>query len=321
MRVGLAAGRGGGQGPGQRDGRGEPDGARPGRGHQRRPPAAAAPVPHQGARSATASGSSRATGPLARMPRPSAAPTCSHGRTPPRRRGLLDPEQRQQHAERHQHVEHDQRGEHAPEQEARAARRERSGRPAAGPARAAGRARAVRKRLARPNRAGTSRGHQSLTPKNHQPRWISQNSSGGFSLYGSAVQVRHQEVAAHPHLPGHGDIAGLVDRQDRAQRERERRRGAPRRPPDGPAADERSGRARPTAARIRSSRYLKQVLIRRAAGEHPVHSTRLRYPHADGVQAAGDLPGHPGLQRGGEPARPRRGDPAGHGGRSAGPTR
>ena len=37
-------------------------------------------------------------------------------------------------------------------------------------------------RLARANRAGTTRGHQSLTPKNHQPRWNSQNSRGGLSL-------------------------------------------------------------------------------------------------------------------------------------------
>jgi hypothetical protein len=42
--------------------------------------------------------------------------------------------------------------------------------------------RAVRPRFARPNRAGTTRGHQSLTPKSHQPRWNSQNSSGGLSL-------------------------------------------------------------------------------------------------------------------------------------------
>ena len=31
-------------------------------------------------------------------------------------------------------------------------------------------------------RGATSRGHQSLTPKRAQPRWMSQNSSGGLWL-------------------------------------------------------------------------------------------------------------------------------------------
>ena len=39
------------------------------------------------------------------------------------------------------------------------------------------------------------RGQMSLTPKTNQPAWISQNSSGAFSLYGCPVDMRHQPVA------------------------------------------------------------------------------------------------------------------------------
>ena len=38
-----------------------------------------------------------------------------------------------------------------------------------------------------PNKTSSTRGQMSLTPNTNQPLWISQNSSGAFSLYGSPL--------------------------------------------------------------------------------------------------------------------------------------
>src|SRR5262245_503557 len=137
---------------------------------------------HHGASSANGSTCSSATGPLVRMPSPSATPTTSQERHPPCRAASItapaasNTKQVSTMSNITAPVKTSQNSELAAISAAIAAIVLLAG--------ASWRAnRAVSTEAASANSAVSSCGHQALTPSSHQPALISQNSSGGLSPY------------------------------------------------------------------------------------------------------------------------------------------
>ena len=190
---------------------------------------------HQGASRAGGSRCSSATGPLANSapPRPSASST-KPPLPAPGLPGAHQAEQAQGDEEGDHHVEHQRRRE--VDEERAGQQDERRHARHLGPLRPQPSAEPVGQH----QRAGGEQRRDQPRPPfvdaEHRPAGVHQpEQQRRLVVIGLAIAEGHEEVAAHPHLPGHAGIACLVDRQqraqqaDRQQRSRARRRATGRR--------------------------------------------------------------------------------------------